>query len=131
MSLLLAELAKKVDLSSLVYKPDNQVSDICLMAMGFSLMQNRDCYISIVLLLILQLPSGIAQSKLKNFIWHVMRRYREVSPQQLPVHLTIMVGGSNDNFLTAEPILQAMGKKIVHAGLAAVGRQPKFAIICF
>lgn len=39
--------------------------------------------------------------------------------------LTFMVGGSNAAFQRAEPILQAMGKKIVHAGPAGHGQAAK------
>jgi 3-hydroxyisobutyrate dehydrogenase len=39
--------------------------------------------------------------------------------------LTIMVGGSEENFLRAQPILKALGKKIVHAGSAGSGQAAK------
>ncbi|HYE01101.1 MAG TPA: 3-hydroxyisobutyrate dehydrogenase [Alphaproteobacteria bacterium] len=39
--------------------------------------------------------------------------------------LTFMVGGSEAAFARAEPILQAMGKKIVHAGGAGAGQAAK------
>lgn len=39
--------------------------------------------------------------------------------------LTIMVGGSDQNFLRAKPILQNLGKKIIHAGKAGSGQAAK------
>lgn len=39
--------------------------------------------------------------------------------------LTFMVGGSTEAFLPAEPILAAMGKKIVHCGDAGAGQAAK------
>lgn len=39
--------------------------------------------------------------------------------------LTFMVGGSEENFLKAKPILTHMGKKIVHAGPAGNGQAAK------
>lgn len=39
--------------------------------------------------------------------------------------LTFMVGGSADGFVAAGPILQAMGKRIVHCGAAGAGQAAK------
>ena len=39
--------------------------------------------------------------------------------------LTFMVGGSDDAFARAKPILEAMGKTIVHAGTAGAGQAAK------
>ena len=39
--------------------------------------------------------------------------------------LTIMVGGSEENFLKAEKILKNLGKKIIHAGKAGSGQAAK------
>ena len=39
--------------------------------------------------------------------------------------LTFMVGGAEDAFLRASPILAAMGKKIIHAGVAGSGQAAK------
>ncbi|HEX4045400.1 MAG TPA: 3-hydroxyisobutyrate dehydrogenase [Gammaproteobacteria bacterium] len=39
--------------------------------------------------------------------------------------LTFMVGGTLENFQRAEPILSAMGKKIIHAGTAGNGQAAK------
>lgn len=39
--------------------------------------------------------------------------------------LTFMVGGSEADFERAQPVLKAMGKKIVHAGLAGSGQAAK------
>lgn len=39
--------------------------------------------------------------------------------------LTFMVGGSEENFLRAQPILEVMGKKIVHAGAPGNGQAAK------
>lgn len=39
--------------------------------------------------------------------------------------LTFMVGGSSDAFARAEPILQAMGKAVIHAGDAGAGQTAK------
>lgn len=39
--------------------------------------------------------------------------------------LTFMVGGTEKNFLRAEPILQKMGKKIIHAGAPGSGQAAK------
>lgn len=39
--------------------------------------------------------------------------------------LTFMVGGNTENFQRAKPILEAMGKKIVHAGQAGNGQAAK------
>jgi 3-hydroxyisobutyrate dehydrogenase len=39
--------------------------------------------------------------------------------------LTFMVGGGDDAFATAEPILQKMGKRIVHCGNAGAGQAAK------
>ena len=41
--------------------------------------------------------------------------------------LTFMVGGEADAFARAEPILQAMGRTIVHAGPRAAARPPRSA----
>ncbi|VVC77026.1 3-hydroxyisobutyrate dehydrogenase [Aquicella siphonis] len=39
--------------------------------------------------------------------------------------LTFMVGGSSENFERAKPVLQVMGKKIVHAGASGSGQTAK------
>jgi len=39
--------------------------------------------------------------------------------------LTFMAGGSNDDFTAAKPILEAMGKRIVHCGGAGAGQAAK------
>jgi 3-hydroxyisobutyrate dehydrogenase len=39
--------------------------------------------------------------------------------------LTFMVGGSNEAYAQVKPILEAMGKKIFHAGLAGCGQMAK------
>jgi 3-hydroxyisobutyrate dehydrogenase len=39
--------------------------------------------------------------------------------------LTFMAGGSEDAFRTAEPILQCMGKRVVHCGEAGAGQAAK------
>jgi 3-hydroxyisobutyrate dehydrogenase len=39
--------------------------------------------------------------------------------------LTFMVGGSEDNFLKVKPILETMGKKIIHAGSIGHGQAAK------
>ena len=39
--------------------------------------------------------------------------------------LTFMVGGSDKAFARAEPILQAMGKAVIHAGYAGNGQAAK------
>jgi 3-hydroxyisobutyrate dehydrogenase len=39
--------------------------------------------------------------------------------------LTIMVGGSQANFKRAEPVLQTLGKKIIHAGTSGTGQAAK------
>jgi 3-hydroxyisobutyrate dehydrogenase len=39
--------------------------------------------------------------------------------------LTLMVGGEENNFLKAKPILEKIGKKIVHAGIAGTGQAAK------
>ena len=39
--------------------------------------------------------------------------------------LTFMVGGSDSAFVRAEPILQAMGKVVIHAGAAGAGQAAK------
>ncbi len=39
--------------------------------------------------------------------------------------LTFMVGGSDDAFATAQPVLAAMGKAVIHAGAAGMGQAAK------
>lgn len=39
--------------------------------------------------------------------------------------LTLMVGGEEKNFLRAKPILEKLGKKIIHAGIAGAGQAAK------
>ncbi len=39
--------------------------------------------------------------------------------------LTFMVGGSDDGFVRAEPVLSAMGKAVIHAGGAGAGQAAK------
>jgi len=41
--------------------------------------------------------------------------------------LTFMVGGSDDGFARAQPILAAMGKAVIHAGLSGAGQAAKIA----
>jgi 3-hydroxyisobutyrate dehydrogenase len=41
--------------------------------------------------------------------------------------LAFMVGGTKAGFARAEPILQAMGRKIVHCGEAGAGQAPSSA----
>ncbi len=41
--------------------------------------------------------------------------------------LTFMVGGSDDAFARAQPILQAMGKAVIHAGAAGNGQAAKIS----
>ena len=39
--------------------------------------------------------------------------------------LTIMVGGTEENFQRAQPVFKALGKKIIHAGAASTGQAAK------
>ncbi len=39
--------------------------------------------------------------------------------------LTFMVGGTADEFEKAQPILQAMGKAVIHAGQSGAGQAAK------
>jgi 3-hydroxyisobutyrate dehydrogenase len=44
--------------------------------------------------------------------------------------LTFMVGGTDEAFARAEPILAAMGKAVIHAGASGAGRRPRSATTC-
>ena len=54
-----------------------------------------------------------------------MRRCPAASAAQTAATLTFMVGGSEAAFAKAKPILEKMGKNIVHAGAAGNGQAAK------
>ena len=54
-----------------------------------------------------------------------MRRCRGVSAGAEAATLTFMAGGSKEAFDKAKPILEAMGKRVVHCGEAGAGQAAK------
>ena len=53
------------------------------------------------------------------------RRFRAASAARPPGTLTFMCGGSDEAFARAKPILEAMGKRIVHCGGPGAGQAAK------
>lgn len=56
---------------------------------------------------------------------HVLAAYEDLLPGATAATLTFMVGADDAVFVAAEPILDAMGKRVVHCGGPGVGQAAK------
>lgn len=121
----IAKLAKEVDVVITSVQTGEQVNEICLSSEGlFSHLKPNTLFIDC---------SSIDITTTKAL--HDEATKHQIAMLDAPVSggvagaeaatLTFMVGGSEENFQRAQPILKAMGKKIIHAGAASHGQAAK------
>lgn len=121
----LADVAKNADVIITMLQTGDQVSNVCLGQGGlFSHLKQECLYIDC---------SSIEISTTKQL--HQETRPFRIAMLDAPVSggvagaeagtLTFMVGGSEADFTRAIPVLEKMGKKIVHAGGAGHGQAAK------
>lgn len=121
----LAELATNADVVITMLQTGQQVSDVCLHADGiFSHLKKDALYID---------SSSIDIVTTKAL--HKKAEEQGIGMVDAPVSggvagaeagtLTFMVGGTDQHFQQAKPILKKMGKKIVHTGDAGSGQAAK------
>ena len=121
----LAELAKNSDVIITMLQSGQQVSDVCLAKDGlFQAAKKNILYID---------SSSIEITTTREL--HKQAEKLGIAMIDAPVSggvagaeaatLTLMVGGSEENFSRAKPILEKLGKKIVHAGDAGSGQAAK------
>lgn len=121
----IAELAAKSDVIITMVQTSKQVEAICLEKNGiFDSIKKGSLYIDCS-----SIDINASQAL------HAEAKQRGIAMLDSPVSggvagaeaasLTLMVGGDEENFKRAEPVLQKMGKKIVHAGAAGHGQAAK------
>jgi 3-hydroxyisobutyrate dehydrogenase len=119
------ELANNADIIITMLQTGAQVTDICLGEEGiFNALGNNNLYID---------SSSIDIVTSRQL--HQIAREKNIAMVDAPVSggvagaraatLTFMVGGTEQHFLQAQPILQCMGKQIIHAGAAGNGQVAK------
>ncbi len=121
----IAEIAKYADIIFISVQTGQQVTDICLSESGLFV------NVSAGKLIIDCSSIDIVATR----ALHAEAEKRKIGMLDAPVSggvsgaeaatLTFMVGGKQENFERALPILQKMGKKIVHAGEAGSGQAAK------
>ncbi len=121
----LADVAKEADVIITMLQTGQQVSDVCLQENGLFNNAKKDVlYID---------SSSIDIVTCRDL--HSKAEKMNIAMVDAPVSggtvgaeaatLTFMVGGSEENFKRAQPILEKLGKKIVHAGSAGNGQAAK------
>ncbi len=119
------EIAKNSDVIITMLQTGQQVSDVCLNQQGIFAHVKKD---------VLYIDSSSIEITITQEL-HKAAEKKGIAMLDAPVSggvagaeaatLTLMVGGSEKNFLRAKPILEKMGKKIVHAGGAGHGQAAK------
>lgn len=120
----LAELANS-DIVFTMLQTGQQVKEVCLQENGLFSHLKKDA---------LYIDSSSIEIKITRVLHQEANRLG-IAALDAPVSggtagaeaatLTFMVGGTEKNFLRAKPILEKMGKKIVHAGEAGSGQAAK------
>lgn len=121
----IADVVKNADVIITMLQTGQQVSDVCLQENGVFNAVRKNC-------LFVDCSSiEIDTTKLL----HKLAAEKGIAMLDAPVSggtagaaaatLTFMVGGSPENFNRAQPILEKMGKKIIHAGLPGTGQAAK------
>lgn len=121
----LAEAVQDADVIITMLQTGQQVSDVCLGPNGiFAHVKSNVLYID---------SSSIEITTSREL--HKLAESMGIAMLDAPVSggvagaeagtLTFMVGGKEENFQRAQPILEKMGKKIVHAGDAGNGQAAK------
>lgn len=121
----LAEVAKNADVLITMLQTGQQVSDVCLPENGLFDNANKN-----VLYIDCSSIDIVTTREL-----HKKAEKKGIAMIDAPVSggtlgaeaatLTFMVGGNEKNFQRAQPILEKMGKKIIHAGLSGNGQAAK------
>lgn len=118
-------IAKEVDVVFTMLQTSDQVNQDCLGEKGiFATIANTALYIDC---------SSIDIEATKSL--HQEAKKRDLAMVEAPVSggvkgaqaatLTIMVGGEQEHFLIAKPFLEALGKRVIHAGPAGSGQAAK------
>ena len=121
----LSDVVKNAEVVFTMLQSGQQVSDVCLKEDGlFAHAKKNILYID---------SSSIEISVTRELHKHAEKK--GIAMIDAPVSggvagaegatLTFMVGGSEENFSRAQPILEKLGKKIIHAGAAGSGQAAK------
>lgn len=121
----LAEMAKNTDIIFIMLQSNSQVKETCLQPQGLFANAKKD------LLIIDSSSIDLAATEML----HKEASEAGIAFLDAPVSggvtgaaagtLTIMVGGETEHFKRAKPILEKLGKKIIHAGPAGMGQAAK------
>lgn len=119
------DTAKEVDVLITMLQTGDQVKKVCLGLEGlFSQLKENALYIDCSSIDISSSHLLHQEAEKKNIIMVDAPVSGGVSAAQAG-SLTFMVGGADESFEKAKPILEAMGKKIVHTGIAGTGQAAK------
>jgi 3-hydroxyisobutyrate dehydrogenase len=117
--------AKEVDVLITMLQTGEQVKQVCLGPEGlFTHLKKNAIYIDCSSIDISSSHQLHQEAEKKNIIMVDAPVSGGVSAAQAG-SLTFMVGGAVESFEKAKPILEAMGKKIVHTGIAGTGQAAK------
>ncbi len=121
----LAEVAQQADVLITMLQTGQQVREVCLSENGLFANAKKD---------ILYIDSSSIEITTTREL-HKKTEDFSIAMVDAPVSggvagaegatLTFMVGGSEQHFLRAKPILEKMGKKIIHAGIGGSGQAAK------
>jgi 3-hydroxyisobutyrate dehydrogenase len=120
-----AEAVENAEVVITMLQTGKQVSEVCLQEKGiFSNLKPKSLYID----------SSSIDVETSRYI-HQCAKASNITMVDAPVSggvagasagtLTFMVGGDDNDFLRAKPILEVMGKRIIHAGPAGNGQVAK------
>lgn len=121
----LAEVAQNADVVITMLQNGKQVKEVCLQENGIFANAKKD---------LLFIDSSSIEISICREL-HTIAKSKSIAMVDAPVSggvagaetggLTFMVGGSEADFNRANPILEKMGKKIIHAGADGLGQAAK------
>jgi 3-hydroxyisobutyrate dehydrogenase len=121
----LAEVAKNADVIFTMLQTGEQVKEACLKENGlFAQAKKNVLYIDSSSIEIATTSELHAEAKRKGIAMLDAPVSGGVAGAEAAT-LTLMVGGSDEHYLRAKPILEKLGKKIVHAGPGGHGQAAK------
>lgn len=121
----LAELAKNSDVIFTMLQTGKQVKDVCLQQDGlFAHAKKNTLFIDSSSIEIVITRELHQQAEKLGFAMLDAPVSGGVAGAEAGT-LTLMVGGNSENYSRAQPILEKIGKKIIHAGAAGAGQAAK------